>query len=131
MKYRLITILILFGLVGVTAPADEIPQFYKDTLPEHAAAKMLEGWGVVQGEGAALDAKTRELVALAVAAQIPCRYCAYAHTAKARKLGASEAEIREAIAAAGYIRLWSTILNGNDYDYDKFTAEFDQLLGGS
>ena len=53
MKYRLITILILFGLVGVTAPADEIPQFYKDTLPEHAAAKMLEGWGVVQGEGAA------------------------------------------------------------------------------
>ena len=51
--------------------------------------------------------------------------------AKLKKLGASHAEIREAVANAAYIRLWSTMLYGGDYDLDEFKAEFDQLVGGS
>jgi AhpD family alkylhydroperoxidase len=43
--------------------------------------------------GTALSGKVKELIGLAVAAQVPCRYCTYAHTEFARLDGASEREI--------------------------------------
>ena len=73
--------------------------------------------------------KYRELIALGVAAQIPCAYCAYAHTAFARANGASDAEIQEAIAYGAEVRLWSTILNGSQYDLAKWKSEIDSILG--
>jgi len=123
--------LLFAGLVSLSAAtsADGPPNFMKDTLPEHAMMKILESWGAMQGEGATIDAKTRELIALAVSAQIPCDYCVHAHTARLkRQLGASDAEVKEAVAIAGYIRLFSTVFNGNSYDFDKFQAEYDALL---
>ncbi len=114
-----------------TSNAGDPPQFFKETLPEHAITQIIQSWGAVQGKGAAIDPKTRELIAIAVAAQIPCKYCTYSHTKKAKRLGATDAEIREAIATAGYIRLWSTVLHGSDYDYDTFVSEIDKLMGGS
>jgi len=65
------------------------------------------------------------------AAQIPCQYCVYANTVALKKMGATPAEIKEAVAMAGYIRLMSTILNGSGYDFEKFTQEYDQLVAGS
>ena len=41
----------------------------------------------------------------------------------AKSLGATEAEIKEAIAAAARVRLWSTMLNGSSYDFDKWQDE--------
>ena len=41
------------------------------------------------GKDAKLSAKTRELIALGVAAQIPCAYCVYVHTKNATAEGAS------------------------------------------
>lgn len=111
------------------AHAQDAPDFYKQTYPEHALNAMLQAEGTLHGEGAALDAKTRELVSLGVAAQIPCPYCVYAHTASARAEGASEAEIREAVAAAAMTRHWSTVLNGAQYDLDAFKSEFDGMTG--
>jgi len=95
-------ILISFSLMSITH-AEGPPPFFKDTLPGHAIAKMLESYGALQGEGASLDPKTRELIALAVAAQIPCEYCVYAHRKNAKGHGATEAELREAAATAGYV----------------------------
>lgn len=54
------------------AAAQDVPRFYTETYPEHALGPTLEARGVLEGENAALDAKTRELIALAVAAQAPC-----------------------------------------------------------
>jgi len=121
---------VLFSLTLMPiAQADGPPPFMKDTLPEHAMMEILKSWGAVQGEGAAVDAKTRELIALAVAAQIPCEYCVYAHTTRLKeKLGASDAELKEAIVIAGYIRLFSTVFNGNGYSFEDFQAEFDKVL---
>lgn len=116
---------------GPVAAADGPPDYLKETLPEHAIDEMVAGWAAVQGEGAALDAKTRELIALGVAAQIPCRYCVHGHTLRAKAEGATEAEVREAVATAGYIRLWSTVLNGHNYDFDAFTAELDQMVSAN
>ena len=111
------------------AQAGDVPKFFAETYPEHALAAALEARSVLEGEQAALDVKTRELIALGVAAQIPCSYCSYAHTSKARAAGASEAEIREAVATAATVRQWSTVLNGMQYDMDAFTKEYDQLAG--
>lgn len=107
--------------------AGDPPKFFKETYPEHALEAILQAQGTLEGEHAALDAKTRELINLGVAAQIPCEYCIYAHTMGARAHGASEAEIREAIAAAAIVRMWSTVLNGNAYDIDAFKDEIDMI----
>lgn len=113
------------AIFSVTTFAQQPPKFLRDTYPAHALKSALDARGVLEGKGAKLDAKTRELIALGVAAQIPCSYCVYAHTKNARKNGASEAEIREAVATAATVRQWSTVLNGMAYDFDAFKAEFD------
>jgi AhpD family alkylhydroperoxidase len=117
-------------IIGTTslAVAQDAPKFYADTYPEYALPSALAARGVLEGDQATLDAKTRELIALGVAAQIPCSYCVYAHTRKAQARGASEAEIREAVATAATVRQWSTVLNGMQYDLDEFKAEFDKLV---
>lgn len=107
--------------------ADGPPDFFKNTLPENAIADILKGYGALQGEGAALDPKVRELIALAVAAQIPCEYCVHAHRSNALSHGATDAELREAAAVAGYVRMWSTVLHGAAYSLESFKAEHDAM----
>jgi len=62
----------------------------------------------------ALDGKTKQLIGLAVAAQIPCAYCVNALSKGAKAAGATDAQIKEAIATAALIRFNSTMLNGSD-----------------
>ena len=75
----------------------------------------------------ALDAKTKSLISLAVAAQIPCSYCIWSDTEDAKKAGATQAEIAEAVAVAGFTRNMSTIFNGMQVDFATFKAE----MGGN
>ncbi|TYC54099.1 carboxymuconolactone decarboxylase family protein [Rhodobacterales bacterium] len=72
----------------------------------------------------ALSPKVKSLINVAVAAQIPCRYCVYADTQAARAAGATDAEIKEAVGQAALTRHWSTILNGLQIDFQQFKAEF-------
>ena len=58
---------------------------------------------------------------------IPCAYCVYVHQKNARAAGASESEIREAVATAAHVRHWSTVLNGMGYDFETFKVEFDKM----
>ena len=92
-----------------------------------AQARSDPTFNLFVGENAQLDAKTRELIALGVAAQIPCEYCVYGHTKNAMAAGASEAEIREAVATAAHVRHWSTVLNGMAYDFESFKVEVDEM----
>lgn len=112
-------------LFASTVFAQEAPKFFSDTYPEYALKSALEAQDILEGKGAQLDVKTRDLIALAVAAQIPCTYCVYAHLKDARAHGASESEIREAVATAANVRHWSTVLNGMGYDYEEFKKELD------
>ncbi len=52
----------------------------------------------------ALDAKTKQLIAVAVAHVTQCAYCIKGHTEGALRAGASEAEIMEAIWVAAEMR---------------------------
>ncbi|WP_386694979.1 carboxymuconolactone decarboxylase family protein [Lonepinella sp. MS14435] len=63
--------------------------------------KMLQAYGalsVAAAEGNVLDAKTRELIALAVAVTTRCESCISVHAAEAVKAGATEEEVSAALA---------------------------------
>ena len=115
------------ALLASTSLAQEPAKFYQETYPAYALASRMEAEAVLMGDGAQLNAKTRELIALGVAAQIPCTYCIYVHAKNARAQGASDSEVREAVATAAHVRHWSTVLNGMGYDFEAFTAEVDGM----
>lgn len=109
-----------------TATAQDAPNFFKAVAPPDSLGPAMQEYGAVFGPKA-LDAKTKELIGLGVAAQIPCTYCVYAHTMAAKRLGATDEQIKEAVAAAALTRKWSTELNGNMYDFDAFKKEVDAI----
>jgi len=111
---------------GQSANAQDAPNFFKSVAPPDSLGPAMQEYGAVFGPKA-LDAKTKELIGLGVAAQIPCVYCVYAHTMNAKRLGATDAQIKEAVAAAALTRKWSTELNGNMYDFDSFRKEVDAI----
>lgn len=96
-------------------------------LPSHLRAGAWEWFKATQSPGA-MPAKYSELVALGVASQIPCDYCVYAHTTMAKMLGATDAEIKQAVASAANTRHWSTILNGANVSLEEFKKEWDGIL---
>ncbi len=75
-----------------------------------------------------IPAKYRELLQLAVSSQIPCQYCIYFHSSAAKAYGATDEEIREAIAQGAQTRHWSMILQGNQVDLKDFKEEFDGIM---
>src|SRR5271169_2199857 len=94
--------------------AQEAPGWMKQTLPGPALAPLWDEYRAVMNPTGALDGKTKQLIALGVAAQIPCSYCVYATTKAAKAAGATDAQIKEAIATAALVRFNSTMLNGSD-----------------
>ncbi|MES2181640.1 MAG: carboxymuconolactone decarboxylase family protein [Pseudomonadota bacterium] len=63
----------------------------------------VKGYQIASGAGATtnhLDAKTRELISLAVAVTTRCDGCITVHANEAVKVGATEAEIAEALGVA-------------------------------
>src|SRR3546814_1519046 len=71
-------------------------------LADHnpAVVKAYRGLNEALGEGSALDSKTRELIALAVAVTTRCDGCISSHSAAARQAGATEQEVAEALGTA-------------------------------
>jgi AhpD family alkylhydroperoxidase len=105
-----------------------VPGFFK-AFPESGIAGAWSEFKTVQlNPSTALNGKTKELIGLAVAAQIPCAYCIYFHTVAAKANGASDEEIREAVAMAAISRHWSTVLNGMQVDLASFKSETDTVL---
>src|SRR5262249_51384884 len=105
-----------------------VPQFilkFPETMLPGAWEELK---GLQMNPSTALSGRTKELVGLAVSAQIPCRYCIYAHTEFAKLNGASEAEIGEAVTMAALTRHWSTFLNGTQTDETKFRAEIAKVI---
>jgi AhpD family alkylhydroperoxidase len=71
----------------------------------------------------ALPPKTKALIALAVASQVPCHYCIWLDTNSAKQAGASDQEIGEAVAMAGLTRQWSAVFHGLQVDFDQLKKD--------
>lgn len=81
-------------LTGMKALQEQIPEMSKAfSQLAHATA----------GTDGALDEKTKELIALAIGVSTHCDGCVGFHTKKLAKLGATEAEVAEALGVAVYM----------------------------
>jgi len=103
------------------------PSFY-DAMPDSALPGAWQMQEQLELSETALDNKTKELVGLAVASHIKCKYCIYFHTRGAKLFGASKQEIREAIAMGGLTVLFSNNVTGTQTDFDMFKREVDRVI---
>lgn len=88
----------------ILAGVGEIGKLSPDTVKGYMA---LSGAGAKTGH---LEAKTRELIALAVSITLRCDGCITVHSEAARKLGATREEIAEALGVAVTINAGAAIV---------------------
>lgn len=104
-----------------------VPEFY-DSVPEAARAGAWDLQRDLELAETALDNKTKELIGLAVASHIKCKYCIHFHSTAARAFGATDAELREAAAMSGLTALYSNTITGAQVDFDRFRGEVDRAV---
>lgn len=112
----------------IEATIGQLPSMFKAFPKAGIAGAWAEFKSIQLNPATALDGKTKELIGLAVSAQIPCHYCIYLHTKAAKLNGATDQEIGEAVAMAAISRHWSTVLNGMQVDTATFERETDEIL---
>jgi AhpD family alkylhydroperoxidase len=70
------------------------------------------------GRTSKLDARTREIIALAVSATNGCSYCINSHTAALRKLGMDLETLGEVMAVVGLFNSTNSLANGYQVEPD-------------
>jgi len=103
-----------------------VPGFMKG-LPKDV---LIQEWPLFKKynfEETEIPAKYRELMGLAVAANIKCPYCQLFHKGAAAMNGATEEEFAETVFLASYTSRWSAIIHAQNYDIQKFKEEFEQI----
>lgn len=106
----------------------QVPTFVKAFPEESLPAVWEEMKSVQMSASTVLPPKVKELIGLAVAAQIPCQYCTYFHTESAKLNGATEGEIKEAVLMSGAERHWGTFVSGLQYKEEDFRKEVDKMV---
>ncbi len=103
-----------------------VPGFMK-ALPKEVLVHEWPLFKKYNFEETEIPAKYRELMGLAVAANIKCPYCLLFHKGAAMMNGATEEELAETAFLASYTARWSAIIHAQHYDYDTFAREFEQI----
>lgn len=93
----------------------EIGKLSPDTVRGYAT---LGGAGAKTGH---LDAKTRELIALAVAISLRCDGCITVHAGAAKRLGVTEEELAEALGVAISVNAGAALVYSTR-TFDAFSA---------
>jgi AhpD family alkylhydroperoxidase len=103
-----------------------VPGFMK-ALPQDV---LIHDWHLfkkyVLGESK-IPAKYRELMGLAVAANIKCPYCQLFHKSAAQMYGATAEEFAEISFLASYTARWSAMIHAQNYSYETFAKETEQI----
>src|SRR5271163_4546137 len=91
----------VFANIRATRGSDFVNNFWRALAHDPVTLKRTwESIKAVMGAGA-LDAKTKEMIYIAVSIAHGCPYCIHSHTAAARAKGMTEAEYRELVAIVG------------------------------
>lgn len=87
--------------IMATRQTDWINNFWKSLA--HDPVTLLRTWESIKGIMApgALDARTKEMIYLAVSISNQCNYCIASHTAAARKAGMTPEMFQELVAVTG------------------------------
>src|SRR5262245_32609113 len=108
-----------------------LPRFFDAMADSVLPGAWEEMKGLQLNPNSALPGKSKELIGLAVAAQVPCKYCVYAHTEFALLNGATQTQVAEAVALAGMERHWSAYLYGTQIDEAKFRSEIARIVANA
>lgn len=103
-----------------------VPGFFGEMNPDDLVDEWPTFKRVTLGE-TAIPAKYRELINLAVAANLKCPYCIHFHREAAEMHGATEEELAELSFLAGYTPRYSSMLHSQEYDLDRFEEEVGQI----
>jgi AhpD family alkylhydroperoxidase len=99
----------IFDDIKATKRIDFVPSFWRAlaTYPDQLELVWRQLKTLMHPEATRrksnLDAKTREIIALAVSATNGCSYCVNSHTAALKKLGADNETVGEVLAIAGLL----------------------------
>lgn len=103
-----------------------VPGFFKG-IPRDVLTKdwaLMKKYQLGKSE---IPAKYRELIGLAVAANIKCPYCQLMHKAMSKFYGATDEELAETAFLASMTARWSAMLHAQHYDYQRFRKEVEQV----
>ncbi len=114
----------VFDDIKRTKNIDFVPAFWRAlaTNPDQLELVWRQLKALMHPEAAGrtspLDAKTREIIALAVSATNGCSYCVNSHTAALRKLGVDTAALGEILAIAGLFNMTNALADGYQVEPD-------------
>ncbi|MCK4267289.1 MAG: carboxymuconolactone decarboxylase family protein [Actinomycetia bacterium] len=103
-----------------------VPQWMAQ-IPDHSIESewsQMKDWEM---SDTAIPSKYKQLMGLAVAANIQCDYCVAFHTEGARLHGATDAEIEETCRMAKMTSGWSSYLAGLQIDLQLFKEDIKQI----
>ena len=103
-----------------------VPGFMK-ALPKDALVHEWPVWKKYTIEESEIPEKYRELMGLAVAANIKCPYCLFFHQSMARAAGATDDELAETAIIAGLTSRWSAMLHAQRYDMGTLEKEGQKM----
>jgi len=103
-----------------------VPGFMK-ALPPEVLAKDWVLWKKYSFTETKIPKKYRELMGLAVAANIKCPYCQAMHTAMAKFHGTTDDELSEVYYLASLTARWSAMIHAQHYDLEKFYKELERI----
>tara|TARA_Y100000748_G_scaffold283314_1_gene264271 strand:+ start:451 stop:858 length:408 start_codon:yes stop_codon:yes gene_type:complete len=83
------------------------------------AADYFDVFNMLFSEKSPIAPKEARLAAIAVSAAIRCEYCIAAQVEFAKKIGASDEEIKAAVQIAAEIQRFSILLYGNEFGKEK------------
>ncbi|MCK5597642.1 MAG: carboxymuconolactone decarboxylase family protein [Candidatus Eisenbacteria sp.] len=105
-----------------------VPTFLKGL--EHDAFALEHSWELIKkyilGESL-IPAKYRELMGVAVASAVHCRFCVTFHSGVAKLFGATDEEIREAAFLAKHTVGWSAFVDGTLADIGQLETEMAKI----
>lgn len=108
----------IFADIRRTKNLDFVPNFWRTLAVNPIQLQVV--WSTLKslmhpeavGRQPALDAQTREIIALAVSATNGCAYCVNSHTAALQKLGLSTEALGEVLSIAGLFNMTNALADG-------------------
>jgi AhpD family alkylhydroperoxidase len=92
--------------------SEELAKFSRLATTNADLIKSFGAFDATAMADGALPSKTKELIAVAVALTTQCQYCLTIHSEYARKAGATDEELAEAIYVAAALRAGAAVIHG-------------------
>ncbi len=114
----------IFADIKQTKSINFVPAFWRTLATNPIQLEMV--WTALKsimhpeaaGRTSRLDARTREMIAVAVSATNGCSYCVNSHTTALKKLGVDDETLGEVLAVAGLFNMTNALADGYQIEPD-------------